>query len=342
MTIVSPLATTAGGSRTLRRLTGLTPSAHLHLGNLLGAIRPIVEGQAAASSDAETIAFISDLHAMTLDHNPRQLRAMTLEHAGLLLAAGLDPERSVLFAQSQVPEHTELHYLLECTTGYGEAHRMIQFKEKSANQSRVRLSLLTYPVLMAADILLYDIDEVPVGEDQSQHMELTRDVATRFNTYYGKTFVVPNGVQPSVAGRIMDLTDPGRKMSKTGGAPGTLFLLDPPDDIRQKVMRAVTDSESDVRYDPATKPGVANLLEILAGCTREDPERLAAGFNSYGNLKTAVADAVCELLRPIQARYAELGQDKAYVRTVLASGAQRVRGRAQATIGRAKRAIGLI
>jgi tryptophanyl-tRNA synthetase len=338
MTITAPLTPTGSSSRTTRRISGLTPSGRLQLGNLFGAIRPMVSGQHVM----DTITFISDLHALTLDHDPRRLRAATLENASLLLAAGLDPDRSVLFAQSELREHTELHYLLECATGYGEASRMIQFKEKSAGQAGVRLSLLTYPVLMAADILLHDIDEVPVGEDQSQHLELTRDVAARFNARYGKTFVVPRAVHPGVAARIMDLADPARKMSKTGADAGTVFLLDPPDTIRRKVMRAVTDGEREVRYDPEARPGVANLLEILAACTFDDPAGLAARFTSYGALKAAVAEAVCEELRPIQARYAELAQDPAYVRAVLTEGADRVRGRAEATVRRARDAIGLI
>jgi tryptophanyl-tRNA synthetase len=331
MTITAPPTTT-------RRISGLTPSDHLQLGNFFGAIRPM----ACAQRETQTIAFISDLHALTLDHDPRRLRAATIENASLLLAAGLDPSRSVLFVQSQVPEHTELHYLLESVTAYGEARRMIQFKEKSAGRPGVRLSLLTYPVLMAADILLHDIDEVPVGEDQGQHLELTRSVAARFNTRYGETFVVPRAVHPGVAARVMDLSDPTRKMSKTGPEAGTLFLLDPPETIRRKVMRAVTDGEPEVRYDPVAKPGVANLLEILAACTLDDPAALAGGFSSYGALKAAVAEAVCEMLRPVQARYAELAGDPAYVRAVLAEGADRVRGRAQATVRRAREAIGLI
>jgi tryptophanyl-tRNA synthetase len=345
MTVTAPLAPPAG-RRTARRLTGITPSGRLHLGNLFGAIQPMVAGQGAA----ESIVFVSDLHALTVDHDPRQLRGVTLEHATLLLAAGLDPARSVLYAQSHLRAHTDLHYLLECATAYGEAHRMIQFKEKSAGAAGVRLSLLTYPVLMAADILLHDIDEVPVGEDQSQHMELARDVAARFNSRYGETFVVPRGVNPGVAARIMDLADPARKMSKSGAAPGTLFLLDPPDAVRRKVTRAVTDGEREVRYDPVGKPGVANLLEILAACGGADPADLAAGFSGstpgrvggYGALKAAVTEAVCEVLRPLQARHAELARDPAYVRGVLAAGAEQARPRAEATVKRAREAIGLI
>ncbi|MFD0742231.1 tryptophan--tRNA ligase [Phytohabitans flavus] len=243
--------------------------------------------------------------------------------------------------QSQVPEHAELHFLLECATRYGEAHRMIQFKERSSNRGS-RLSLLTYPVLMAADILLHDTAEVPVGEDQRQHVELARDVASRFNTHYGQTFVVPRAVNPEVAARVMDLSDPTAKMSKTSGAPGTLFLLDPPEVIERKVMRAVTDSGDTVSYEPETRPGVANLLEIIAGCTGGSPAALASGFASYGALKRAVAEAVIGTVRPVQARFAELSRDPGYVRRVLADGAEQARDVTAETVHRARRALGLI
>ncbi|MFD0819285.1 tryptophan--tRNA ligase [Micromonospora zhanjiangensis] len=322
-----------------RRLTGFQTTGDLHLGNLLGAIRPILADQ----HRAETRVFLADLHALTVEHDPARLRARTVQQATILLAAGLDPVRTALFVQSQVPEHTELHYLLECATGYGEAHRMIQFKEKSAAQQQVRLSLLTYPVLMTADILLHDTDEVPVGEDQSQHLELTRAVATRFNAHYGPTFVVPRAVHPTVATRVMSLADPTAKMSKSGPTPaGTIFLLDPPDVVRRKISRAVTDSGSDVVYDPQHRPGVANLLEILAACTGGQPTALAGDFPSYGRLKAAVADAVVETLHPIQLRYAELTADPDGVRQVLADGAARVRTPAAATVDRARKAIGLL
>jgi tryptophanyl-tRNA synthetase len=329
-----------------RRLTGFTPSGRLQLGNLIGAIRPMV----AAADQTESVVFLSDLHALTTEHDPTQVRVNTLEQATVLLAAGVDPGRALFFQQSHVPEHTELHYLLECATGYGEAHRMIQFKEKAATQTHVRLSLLTYPVLMAADILLHDTDEVPVGEDQRQHVELTRDVAQRFNARYGPTFVVPRAVNPLVAARIMDLADPSSKMSKSTTRPaGTVFLLDPPDVVRRKVARAVTDAEAEVRYDPAAKPGVSNLLEILAAATDAtaatdggDPAALAGGFTSYGPLKEAVADAVVAVLSPIQAAYAALAADPGEVRRVLAEGAVRARDTASATVRRAKHAIGLL
>jgi tryptophanyl-tRNA synthetase len=321
-----------------RRLSGFTPSGHLQLGNLIGAIRPMVDG----ASDAESVVLLTDLHALTTEHDPAELRANTLEQATVLLAAGVDPRRSLFYRQSHVPEHTELHYLLECATAYGEARRMIQFKEKAARQAQVRLSLLTYPVLMAADILLHDVHEVPVGEDQSQHVELTRDVAIRFNARYGTTFAVPRAVNPPVAARIMDLADPASKMSKSAArTTGTIFLLDPPSVVRRKVARAVTDVETEVRYDPATKPGVSNLLEILAATIGDDPATLAGGFTAYGELKTAVVDAVVAVLTPIQERYAELAREPDHVHRALADGAERARETASATVGRAKRAIGL-
>ncbi|MGW0434276.1 tryptophan--tRNA ligase [Micromonospora sp. NPDC003197] len=322
-----------------RRLTGFKPTGNLHLGNLLGAIRPIIAGQYRG----ETIAFLADLHALTVAHDPARVRELTLEQATMLLAAGLDPDRSLLYVQSQVSEHAELHYLLECATGYGEAHRMIQFKEKSAGQQQVRLSLLTYPVLMAADILLHDAREVPVGDDQSQHLELARDVATRFNTRYGQTFTVPRAVHPEVATRVMNLADPTAKMGKTSSLDaGTIFVLDPPEVIRRKVLRAVTDSGSIVEYDPEHRPGVANLLEILAACVDGRPAELATEYTSYGQLKRAVAEAVTALLHPIQVRHTELTRDPGYVRRVLVDGAERARHSAADTVHRAKRAIGLL
>jgi tryptophanyl-tRNA synthetase len=321
------------------RLTGFTPSGDLHLGNYLGAIQPIVERQ----RHADTIAFISDLHALTLEHDPAAVRRRTLEFAALLLAAGADPDHCLLMVQSHVPEHAELHYLLECATGYGEAQRMIQFKEKAGRQQQVRLSLLTYPVLMAADILLYDTDEVPVGDDQSQHVELARDVAFRFNTRYGRTFAVPRAVNPSVAARIMDLTAPADKMSKsTSSAAGALRLLDDPDTLRRKVMRAVTDPGDKVAYDPDRQPGVANLLAILAACTGDEPARLAAQFDRYAELKRAAADAVVAALGPLRERYLELSGDPEYVRAVLRDGAKRARERARDKVRQAKEAIGLL
>ncbi|ASW56276.1 tryptophan--tRNA ligase [Plantactinospora sp. KBS50] len=323
----------------LRRITGLTPSGHLHVGNLLGAMAPIAAGQ----YDHDTVVFLADLHAMTVRHDPARVRANTLEQATLLLAAGVDPEVTLLYPQSQVPAHTELHYLLECVTGVGEAQRMIQYREKSARQRQVRLSLLTYPVLMAADILLHRIREVPVGDDQDQHVELARDLAIRFNQRYGDTFPVPVAVHPSAAARVMDLADPTSKMSKSAGSgAGTLFLLDPPDVLRRKVLRAVTDSGTTVAYDPVHRPGVANLLEILAACAGRSPADLATEFDSYGRLKAAVVDAVLARVTPIQARYAELSRDPAHVHGLLRAGAERARAATADTVRAARAAIGLL
>lgn len=324
-----------------RRLTGFTPSGDLHLGNYLGAMRPIIAEQ--TGSDPETVVFISDLHALTLNHDPADVRMRTLQFAALLLAAGLDPDACLFMVQSHVPEHSELHYLLECVTGYGEAQRMIQFKEKSRRQEHVRTSLLTYPILMAADILLYNTDEVPVGEDQRQHVELARDVATRFNANYGTTFTVPRAVNPPVAARIMDLGEPERKMSKSSSsAAGALRLLDEPDQLRRKVMRAVTDAGSTVTYDPRNAPGVSNLLDILAGCTGGQPQELATRYDRYGELKIAVADAVVDTLEPIRTRYLELRAEPDQIRKVLRLGAERARDLAGTTVRQAKSAIGLL
>lgn len=326
-----------------RRLTGFTPSGDLHLGNLIGAIRPIVEAQHAADDGAETVVFISDLHALTLEHDPAEVRRRTLEFARLLLSAGTDPARCLFLVQSQVPQHTELHYLLECVAGFGEAQRMIQFKEKSAKQEHVRMSLLTYPILMAADILLYDTHEVPVGEDQKQHVELARDLAARFNSRYGDTFTLPTAVNPAVAARLKDLASPEAKMSKSNpSGAGILLLGDAPETLRRKVMRAVTDSGTEVRYDPQAKPGVSNLLDILAACTGGDPRSLAKDFDRYGELKTAVADAVLATLAPIHARSAELVERPEYVRTVLREGAARARELGAAKLVRVKAAMGLL
>jgi tryptophanyl-tRNA synthetase len=322
-----------------RRLTGFTPSGELHLGNYVGAIRPIVAGQAIA----DTVVLVSDLHALTLDHQPENVRRRTLEFASLLLAAGADPDVCLFLVQSHVPEHSELHYLLECATAYGEAQRMIQFKEKARRQEQVRVSLLSYPVLMASDILLYDTDEVPVGEDQSQHVELARDVAARFNSRYGPTFTLPKAINPPVAARIMDLADPASKMSKSSSsASGSLRLLDEPDVLRRKVMRAVTDADGEVAYDPVRKPGVSNLLAILGACTGQEPEGLSGQFGRYSDLKHAVADAVVATLAPVRDRYQELSRDPGQIRSVLRAGAARASEQGREKVRQAKAAIGLL
>ncbi|MFC7532087.1 tryptophan--tRNA ligase [Actinoplanes sp. GCM10030250] len=328
------LTATAAPART-RRLTGFKPTGHLHLGNLLGALRPLIAAQDAADS----VALIADLHAMTVEHDPAAVRELALEQVTLMLAAGVDPSRTPIVLQSHVAQHTELHYLLECVTGFGEAARMIQFKEKSAAGGPVRLSLLTYPVLMAADILLYDIAQVPVGEDQNQHLELTRTLATRFNTRYGHTFTVPDGVRPESAARVMDLAEPTAKMGKTSGSgTGRIGLLDPPEVVRRIISRAVTDDVAVVRRDPERQPGITNLIDILSACTGRPPTETG----SYGVLKREVTDAVEALLTPIQARHAELVADPGHVRRVLADSADRVRPTAAATVRRARTALGLL
>lgn len=322
-----------------RRLSGFTPSGDLHLGNLLGAIRPII----AEQNTTDTVVFISDLHALTLHHDPHDVRKRTLEFATLLLAAGLDPNACLFMVQSHVPEHAELHYVLECVAGYGEIQRMIQFKEKAGRRRQVRTSLLTYPILMAADILLYDTDEVPVGADQRQHVELARDLAVRFNARYGDTFTVPEAVNPPVAARVMDLSAPAKKMSKsTSSAAGALRLLDEPDLLGRKIMRAVTDAGTEVIYDPVRAPGVANLLDILAGCTGGLPQRLAAEFDRYGALKRAVADAVVATLAPIRERYLQLAAEPDHVQSALRAGAEQARDHARDKVRQAKEAIGLL
>ncbi|WP_326821179.1 tryptophan--tRNA ligase [Streptosporangium sp. NBC_01756] len=319
---------------TKRVFSGFQPTGHLTIGNLLGAIRPAGQLQ----DEADCVYAVVDLHALTVRHDPERLRARTREAATLLLACGLD--RSLVYIQSQVPAHTELSYLLESTAYFGEMRRMIQFKEKSAGQEEVRLSLLTYPALMAADILLHRADLVPVGEDQRQHVELTRDLALRFNRLYGETFTVPEAVHPRVAARVMDLTTPTSKMGKSNGSTaGTVYLLDPPADVRRKVMRAVTDSGTEVRYDPQDKPGVSNLLAVLAACSGRPVESLA--HETYGALKRDTAEAVVETLRPIQERYLELSADPAELSRLLAAGAARAAERGAGLLAAAREAIGL-
>ncbi|MEV0989269.1 tryptophan--tRNA ligase [Streptomyces sp. NPDC049949] len=328
-----------------RIFSGIKPTGHLTLGNYLGALRQWV---AADQRPDEALFCVVDLHALTVEHDPARVRRLSRQVATLFLASGLDPEKCTLFMQSHVDEHTRLSYLLECTATDGEMRRMIQYKEKSARAQAsgegVRLSLLTYPVLMAADILAYGTEEVPVGEDQRQHVELARDLAVRFNQRYGQTFTVPKATLPDVAARVMDLQEPTSKMGKSGGAgPGVVFMLDEPGVIRKKVMRAVTDSgDGGVVYDREARPGVANLLDVLAACTGGDPAALAEEYSGYGALKGDVADAVVELLRPVQERHAELAADPAAVEKVLREGAGRARDLARPIVDRAYRAIGLL
>ena len=317
----------------------MQPSGELHLGGYLGAFRSWVAGQ--ESSDAYYC--IVDLHALTLEHDAASLAERTFEMAIDLLAIGLDPELCTLFVQSHVPEHSQLTWLLECTATMGELRRMTQFKDKGGEQESVRVGLFTYPVLQAADILLYDAEEVPVGEDQRQHLELARDVAQRFNGRYGETFVVPRATVPAVAARVMDLQEPARKMSKSVSSPlGTVLVLDPPAEIERKVKKAVTDTQTEVRFDPVAKPGVSNLLELLAAASGGDPDALAGQYSSYGALKADVAAAVVEMLRPVRERRSELEKDRGHVAKVLSNGAEKAGEIASATYARAAGAIGLL
>jgi tryptophanyl-tRNA synthetase len=319
-----------------RTLSGITPTGRLTLGNHLGALRRFPQRQDGG------LYGIMNLHGMTVEHQPATLAERTREAFALLLAAGLDPDRAVVFVQGDVPAHSELAYLLECTATFGEMRRMIQFKQKAAGRAEVRLSLLTYPALMAADILLYDAVEVPVGADQAQHVELARDLAVRFNHRYGPTFTVPRLSTPDGVARVMDLADPGRKMSKTATAEaGVIRLLDPPEQIRRKVRRAVTDADGEVRYDPAAKPGVSNLLAVLAALTGRAAPEVAAGIGSYRELKDAAADAVVAELEPLQRRYRELAGDPAELDRLRAHGARRARELAAPTVARARTAIGV-
>jgi tryptophanyl-tRNA synthetase len=322
-----------------RVFSGIQPTGEVHLGNYLGAIRRWVDDQ----HEYDALYCVVDLHAITLPQDPEELRAKTRELIVLLVAAGLDPEVCTLFVQSQVPEHAQLCWLMECTTAFGELRRMTQFKEKGERADFVSAGLFTYPALQVADILLYDTDRVPVGDDQRQHVELARDVAIRFNSRYGDTFVVPEHAIPPVAARVMDLQDPTRKMSKSIDSPqGTVLLLDPPDVLTKKLKRAVTDNDGEVRYDPAGKPGVANLLEILGAVTDADPAELAGRYEQYGPLKTDTAEALIEALRPFQSRYAELMADPAEVDRIIRRGAEKAQAMAGPTLARAMAAMGLL
>jgi tryptophanyl-tRNA synthetase len=330
---------TSSISRMARVFSGIKPTGPVQLGNLLGALRHWVVDQ----EKAETIFCVVDLHALTVPQDPTELRDRTLELAQLLIAIGIDPARTTLFVQSHVPEHAQLSWILECTASFGELRRMTQFKDKSDDAEFVSAGLFTYPALMAADILLYDTDRVPVGDDQRQHLELSRDLAIRFNSRYGETFVVPEAAIPSVGARVMDLQHPTRKMSKSEDSPqGTILVLEDLDAVARKIKRAVTDADTDVRFDPEDKPGVSNLLSILGACTGADPASLADTYTRYGDLKAACAEAVLDTLRPIQQRFAELSADRAGTMALLAAGAERARAIAGPVLERARTNIGLL
>jgi tryptophanyl-tRNA synthetase len=325
----------------MRIFSGIQPTGRKHLGNYIGAIRQYVEGQ----DRGEAIYCIVDLHAITVPHDPPDLRARLYDTAAILLGAGLDPERCILFRQSDVHEHTELCWILANSTSFGELSRMTQFKEKSEQHRRfVSSGLFFYPVLQAADVLAYRTDEVPVGEDQKQHIELMREIAQRFNSRFGETFVVPAHRIPEVGARIMDLQSPEKRMSTTASTEqGALFILDDPDTIRGKFRSAVTDSGREVARGPE-KPGISNLIEILAvarGTTPESIEKEYADAGGYAGFKGDVGEAVVELLAPMRERYAELRPDESGLERVLARGADKARAIASEVVRLARSRVGV-
>ncbi|MEA2341788.1 MAG: tryptophanyl-tRNA synthetase [Solirubrobacteraceae bacterium] len=326
----------------MRIFSGIQPTGRKHLGNYIGAIRQYVSGQ----DRGEALYCLVDLHAITVPYEPAGLRSGVYDLAALLMASGLDPERSTLFRQSDVQEHTELTWLLTSVTAVGELNRMHQFRDKSAAQRElVGAGLLFYPVLMAADVLAYRTDEVPVGEDQREHLELMRDVARRFNARYGEGILkVPEARIPEVGARIMDLQDPTRKMSTTGSTvDGTVYVLDEPAAIAKKLKRAVTDSGTEIRRDPA-KPGVTNLIDIIAvarGTTPQQVEADLADARGYGDLKVAAAEAVTDMLAPVRERYEDLRADEDALEQVLAGGAEKARALARPVLADVREAMGV-
>ncbi len=324
--------------------SGAQPSGELSIGNYIGALRQWVKMQ----DDYDCIYSVVDLHAITVRQDPKALYEATFNTLALYLAIGIDPDKSTVFLQSQVPEHAQLSWILNCYTQIGELSRMTQFKDKSKRyEGNVTAGLFDYPVLMAADILLYQANLVPVGEDQLQHLELTRDIAYRFNQLYGETFVLPKGFVPKEGARVMSLQDPSKKMSKSDdNRNNVITLLEDPKSIVKKLKKAVTDSDDPpvVRYDWDNKPGVSNLLDLMSAVTGKSIEELVAQFEGklYGQFKAEVADAVVDLLTPIQTRYKELRQDEGYLREVFKKGAIKASERAQGTLDKASKAIGFI
>ena len=323
-------------------LSGIQPSGDLHLGNYLGAVKNWVE----LPEQFECYYFMADLHTLTVRQDPKELRRRSTAQLAQYIACGLDPEKNTLFLQSHVHEHAELGWILNCYTMFGELSRMTQFKDKSAkNADNINGGLFTYPALMAADILLYQADYVPVGEDQKQHCELTRDVAIRFNNLYGETFKVPEPYIPKVGARIMSLSNPTSKMSKSDPA-GCVFLMDKPEDLNRKFKRAVTDSDTErcVRFDPANKPGVANLMNIYSSVTGKSFAEIEAEFEGqgYGAFKPRVGEAVIEALRPIREEAERMIADKAYLQEVYTTGAQKASSTARKTLRKVYKKVGLV
>lgn len=335
---------TAPTDRRPRVLSGIQPTADsFHLGNYLGAVRQWV----AMQDDFDAFYFVPDLHAITVEHDPKTLAARTRHAAAQLLALGLDPNRCTVFVQSHVPEHAQLSWVLGCLTGFGEASRMTQFKDKAARQGsdRATVGLFTYPILQAADILLYQASHVPVGEDQRQHLELTRDLAQRFNSRFGKTLTVPEPYVPSGAAKIQDLQDPSAKMSKSGSTPsGIVNLLDDPKVSAKKIRSAVTDAEREIRFDPAAKPGISNLLTIYSALTDRKIAELEGEYEGkgYGDLKKDLAEVVAEFTTPLRAEVRSYLDDPAELDGVLARGAARARQIAGSTLAAVHEKIGFL
>ncbi|MFN2469853.1 MAG: tryptophan--tRNA ligase [Gaiellaceae bacterium] len=330
---------------TMRVFSGIKPSGDATFGNYSGGFRQYAATQdRAAAAGGHAFFCIVDLHAITVDYEPEDLRRRTLDIGAMLFATGLDPARSTVFVQSHVPAHADAAWLLSAVASYGQLGRMTQFKEKGDRQESVSAALFNYPVLMAGDILLYRTSVVPIGDDQRQHLELARDIAERFNTRYGETFVVPEGVYPEVGARIMDLQETTDKMGKTGSSEqGTIRLLDTPDVIRKKVRSAVTDSGRDVARSPE-KPGVTNLIEMMSVATGEPPEAIESRYEGqgYGPFKQDVAEAVVELVEPIQERYAELRGDEPELRRLLALGAEQAAEASAPVLGRMYEHMGFV
>jgi tryptophanyl-tRNA synthetase len=304
----------------MRIFSGIQPTGQKHLGNYIGGFRQYV----ATQELGEAFFCIVDLHSITVDYDPEELRTATLDLAAMLFATGLDPERSTTFVQSHVKAHAEAAWLLGSVTSFGELRRMTQFKDKGDKQEFVSSGLFTYPVLMAGDILLYQTDLVPIGDDQRQHLELTRDIATRFNQRFGETFTIPDGKYPEIGARVMDLQEPANKMSTTGGTPmGTVLVADSPDVIRKKFKVAVTDSGRDVRRG-SDKPGVSNLIDIMSVAEGVSPEEIESRYDGqgYGQFKSDVADAVVAFLEPVRLRYEELSKDPGELERLLRQGAE--------------------
>lgn len=325
-------------------LSGCQPSGQLTLGNYMGALKQWVSMQ----DDHDCLYMIVDLHAITVRQDPKQLAEACLDGLSLYLACGIDPQKSTLFLQSHVPEHAQLSWVLNCYAQMGELNRMTQFKDKSAkNENNINVGLYSYPVLQAADILLYQADKVPVGEDQKQHLELTRDIATRVNNLYGDVFRLPDPYIPEFGARIMSLQEPEKKMSKSDNNPNNFIgLLEDPKKLAKKIKRAVTDSDeqANIYFNPTEKPGVSNLLTLLSLATGKSVKELEPEYTDkmYGHLKGDVADAVVSLLEPIQTRYAEIRADRAYLDDVMRQGAEKASARAAETLAKVYKAVGFI